>query len=56
MNFILPQIKHNNLSIECTLKLSDSMVLPILLYGCEIWKFENIEIIHTIHIYFVRQV
>ena len=28
------------------------MVLPILLYGCEIWGYENIDIIESIYVYF----
>ena len=37
MYFLLLKSKDNNFSVECKLKLFDSMVLPILLYGCEIW-------------------
>ena len=32
------------------------MVVPILLYGCEIWGYENIDIIENIHINFMRRI
>jgi hypothetical protein len=55
MFFILKRGKHLNLSLQCQLRLFDSMVVPILLYGCEIWSFENIQSIEKIHIKFLRQ-
>jgi hypothetical protein len=56
MYFILSKSKDNNLSIECKLKLFDSMVTPILLYGCEIWGYENTDIIENIHVTFMRRI
>ena len=40
------------------IKLFDYMVVPIglLLYGCEIWGYENIDIIENIHINFMRRI
>ena len=32
-----------DLEIETKLHLFDTMVLPILIYGCEVWGFEEIE-------------
>ena len=31
------------------LKLFDSCVAPILLYGCEVWGYENTDIIEKVH-------
>ena len=45
MYFVLSKSKDNNFSVECKLKLFDSLVLPVVLYGCEIWGYENINII-----------
>ena len=56
MYFILSKSKDNNLSIECKLKLFDSVVTPILLYGCEIWGYENTDIIENIHVTFMRRI
>ena len=32
------------------------MVLPILLYGCKIWGYENIDIIKSIYITFLKYI
>ena len=32
-----------NLPIDIVLDLFDKMILPILLYGCEIWGFEHLD-------------
>ena len=34
-----------NLPIDIMLDLFDKMILPILIYGCEIWGYENVECI-----------
>ena len=36
------------------LELFDKSVVPILLYGCEVWGFENIDIIERIHLKFCK--
>ena len=52
MFLLKSQIRNLNLPIDCQLKHFDHTVLPILLYRCEIWGFENdaitgIENVHT---------
>ena len=46
-----------NLPVDILLELFDKMIKPILLYGCEIWGFENdikgIEIFHRIFLKYV---
>ena len=44
-----------NLSTQVMLHLFDHTILPILLYGCEIWGYENIEQIEVFHRNFLRQ-
>ena len=44
----------HSLSINCQLDLFDKMVKPTLLYGCEIWGLDNIEIIDRVHIQFCK--
>ena len=56
MYFVLSKAKDNNLSTECKLKLFDSIVLPIMLYGCEIWGHEKIDICNSIQIHFLRHI
>ena len=43
-----------NLPIDITCQLFDSLVMPILLYGSEIWGYENIEILEKFHTQFGR--
>ena len=50
MHGVLKKGWRHNLSIKCQLELFDSMVKPIILYGCEIWGFGNNEIIERIHL------
>ena len=45
-----------NLPIYITCQLFDSLVMPILLYGWEVWGYENIEILEKIHTQFGRVV
>ncbi|XP_048242063.1 uncharacterized protein LOC125374743 [Haliotis rufescens] len=55
MYFVLRKSKTFNLSIKCQLYLFDAMVDPILLYGCEIWGFENCKQIESVHLNFPRK-
>ena len=50
------RINNLNLPVDLQLKLFDSTVLPILTYGCEIWGFENLEILERIHAEFLRNI
>ena len=36
------------------LKLFDSCVAPILLYGCDVWGYENTDIIEKVHAKFCK--
>ena len=44
MYFVLSKSKDNYLSTEYKLKMFDSMVLPLLLYGYKIWGYEKVYI------------
>ena len=48
---ILKRSRVLNLPIDIQLILFDSMVTPILLYGCEAWGNENIDVIEKLHNY-----
>ena len=54
LSIYLNDLEHNLLNFSCT-KLFDTMVLPILLYGFEIWGYETLDIIENIHINFLRR-
>ena len=45
--------------VSLSIKLFDSMVLPVLTYGCEIWGFESVKngnCIDKLHLKFCREV
>ena len=50
--------RNNNLHlpIDLQLKLFDNTVLPILTYACEVWGFENLQILERIHSEFLRKI
>lgn len=43
MYSIIKKCRFNNLSIECQLDMFNKAVVPILLYGSEVWGFENLQ-------------
>ena len=45
-----------NLPIDIVVELYDQSVLPILLYGSEIWGFSDISAIEVIYIHFFRSI
>ena len=51
---ILKKGRLHNFSIKCQYDLFDKVVKPILLYGCEIWGFTNIDIIERVHLKFCK--
>ena len=51
---LLQKCRKHKLSIECQLDRLDKTILPILLYGSEIWGFENIDIIERVHLRFCK--
>ena len=55
--FVLMQIARNQkLPIGIVLELYQSMILPILLYGCEIWGYENNGILEKLQLKFLKHV
>ena len=42
--------------IDLQLKLFDSLVEPILLYGAEVWGFENILLLERLHLQFCKKI
>ena len=49
MYSIITKCRFNNLSIECQLDMFDKAVVPILLYGSEVWGFENLDLLEKLH-------
>ena len=42
--------------MDIQLELFDYLVLPILIYGCEIWGYENISILDKLHLKFLKYI
>ena len=53
---IYKKIRIQNIPIDLQLKLFDSLVEPIILYGSEVWGFENIQIMEKIHLKFCKRI
>jgi hypothetical protein len=51
---VLKKGRLHNLSIKCQYDLFDKIVKPILLYGCEIWGFSNLDTIERVHLKFCK--
>lgn len=54
MYSIFSKAKCNGLSISCQIHLFKVIVLPILLYGCEVWGFENLKLLEKVQLEFCR--
>ena len=51
---IIQKGRRLNLPTDIMLKLFDSCVEPILLYGCEVWGYENVDILEKVHTKFCK--
>ena len=56
MYSVIRKCRFNNLSIECQLEMFDKVVVPVLLYGSEVWGFENLDIIESVHLRFCKHI
>ena len=54
MYSIIQKGRRLKLPTDIMLKLFDSCVAPILLYGCEVWGYENTDIIEKVHTKFCK--
>ena len=53
---VYKRIRNNSIPIDIQLKLFDSIVEPILLYGSEVWGFEGSSEIEKIHLQFCKNI
>ena len=56
MYLLRRRIVNLHLPIDCQLKLFDQTVVPILLYGCEVYGFENIYSKEKNHLDFLKSI
>ena len=53
---MIRKIRQFNLPLECQLDLFDNIVVPILLYECEIWGFESLDILERTYLKFLKYI
>ena len=51
---LLRKIRVLNLPIDMQIELFNKLIKPILLYGCEIWAFGNLDIIERVQLKFLK--
>jgi len=56
MHLLYIRANNSDLPLDLTLKLFDHTIVPILTYGCEIWGYENLDIIERVHREFLRKI
>ena len=56
MILLFTRINNLHLPLDLQLKLFDHTVLPILTYVCEVWGYENLDMIEKIHNDFLRKI
>jgi hypothetical protein len=53
---VITKIRQSNLQIEQQFDLFDKEVKPVLLYGCQIWDNENLDIIERVRLKFLKYI
>ena len=53
---VIRKIRQFKLPVKCQLDLFDKVILPVLIHGCEIWEYENLQIIETLHLKFLKHI
>ena len=56
MHLLYKRIRNLNLPLDLQLHLFDHTILPIALFGCELWGFENIKLIENLQNEFLRRI
>ena len=56
MYLLFTRINNLDIPLDLQLKLFDNTVVPILTYGSEVWGYENLDRIETVHNDFLRKI
>lgn len=56
LHFLYTRISNIDLPVDLILKLFDHTIVPILTYNCEVWGYENSDIIEQVHSSFLRYI
>ena len=51
---LLKRARNIDLSLDVIIKAFDVMIQPILIYGCEVWGYENLNIVEKLHLKFLK--
>ena len=54
MHSLVKNIRSNSLPVVLSLQLFHSLVMPILLYCCEVWGYEDFKILEKLHLKFCK--
>jgi hypothetical protein len=44
------KLRNISVPVDLQLKLFDTLILPILTYGCEVWGYENVQVLEKVHL------
>jgi hypothetical protein len=47
---LIKKSRQLGLDVDVQLQLFDSLILPIVLYGCEAWGFKKVDILERLHL------
>ena len=53
---VIGKCRKHNLSVDCMLDMFDKIVKPVLLYGCEIWGFNQSPLLEKLHLKFCKHI
>ena len=53
---VIGKCRKHNLSIDCKLDMFDKVVKPIILYGCEVWGFNQSPLLERLHLKFCKHI
>ena len=56
LHLLYKRINNLHIPIDLQVQLFNHTILPILLYGCEIWGFHNTNLIENVHNQFLRSI
>ena len=51
---LLSKKRKYNLPLDIMLDLFDKTIAPIILYGCEVWGIENVDLLESVHLKFCK--
>ena len=51
---VIGKCRKHNLAVDCTLDMFDKIVKPVMLYGCEVWGYNQSILIEKLHLKFCK--